>query len=290
MALPNQTNVNTTTSFFALAGSGGGGGSNLSLNNLTVSTIGNLFNYTGPTNSVFHPIYFDQSNAVGASMAAMGLKVRQRAGDAGAVVSLDVGTDYKNGTSYINSYWDGYIPMPLTMNVQNFKINDDLGTNMIVDNLTTQVPQLSTINVQTATINGQPYLAPTYLSSTSNYSSAFTVNSGSNITLLTYDFPGITAGTYEYSVPISFNASNAGGVQPLILEVYGGSAPIIDSNTTCIFDVKTNTYVFYNLRGQVYTNAGNPAIVVSGTNLGGSFDIDVTSFAGPQTAVLKKIS
>lgn len=294
MALVNQTNLNTTTSFFAAAGSGGGGGtilntSTINANTMKVSTISNLFSYTGLSTTTFQPIFFDQLSPVGAQMPKMEIKLRQRALDAGAIQSLRWGTDFKAGTAYINSEWDGYLPMPLEMNLQNLTIQDETGVCMYVDNQVTQVPQLSTINTFTANINGQPYVAPTYLSSTSNYSNAFTFNPGTNVTLLSYDFPGITAGTYEYSVPISFNTSNGAGVVPLILEVYGGTSPTVDSNTTCIFDQKTNDFVFYTLRGQVYTNALNPAIVVSGTCSQG-FDIDVFSFSGPQTAVIKKIA
>ena len=292
--LSHQSAINPTRNFWAPEGSGGGSSavlnaSTINANTMTVSTIGNLFNYTGISTSTFRPIFFDQLSPVGAQMPKLETRIRQRAQDAGAVVSLATGVDFKNGTAYINSEWDGYIPMPLVMNVQDLKVNDENGTNLIVNNNVVQAPTFSSITMFTSSINGQSILPPVTLTATSNYSNAFTFNPGSNVTLLAYDFPGITAGTYEYSVPISFNTSNGAGVVPLILEVYGGTSPAIDSNTTCIFDQQTNDFVFYNLRGQVTTNALNPAIVVSGT-CSQSFDIDVFSFSGPQTAILKKIA
>ena len=292
--LSHQSAINPNRNFWVPEGSGGGSAnvintSTINANTMTVSTIGNLFNYTGFSTTTFQPIFFDQLSPVGAQMPKMEIKLRQRALDAGAVQSLRWGTDFKAGTAYINSEWDGYIPMPLVMNVQDLKVNDENGTNLIVNNNVVQAPTFSSITMFTSSINGQSILPSVTLTATSNYSNAFTFNPGSNVTLLSYDFPGITAGTYEYSVPISFNTSNGAGVVPLILGVYGGTSPTVDSNTTCIFDQKTNDFVFYTLRGQVYTNALNPAIVVSGTCSQG-FDIDVFSFSGPQTAVIKKIA
>lgn len=290
--LSHQSAINPNRNFWVPEGSGGGSAnvintSTINANTMKVSTISNLFSFTGLSTTTFQPIFFDQLAPFN-SLNKMEIKLRQRATNAGAVQSLRMGVDYQGVGGYIASEWDGYLPMPLKMTCQDLTIADETGTCMFVNNQITQVPQLSTINTFTANINGQPYIAPTYLSSTSNYSNAFTFNPGSNVTLLSYNFPGITAGTYEYSVPISFNASNASGVTPLILEVYGGSSPVVDSNTTCLFDQNTNDFVFYNLRGQVYTNAGNPGIVVSGSCVD-TFDVLVSSFSGSQTAVLKKI-
>lgn len=287
--LQNQTNANPTTSFFAAAGSGGGGGSNLAVNSLTVSTIGNQFSYLGAASNTFRPIFFEQYAPIGSNMPKLEMKLRQRAADSGAVVSLTMGTNYKTGVSYINSAWDGYIPMPLTMSVQDLTIADETGTCMYVNNQITQVPQLSTINIQTATINGQPVGGGTVLTTSSNYSNSFTFNPGTNVSLFSYTFPSIIpAGTYQYSVPISFNTSNAAGVTSLILEVYN-DASNVDSNTTCLFSQKTNDFVFYTLRGQLVSNGLSPGVVVSGTCID-SFDITVQSVSGSQTATLTKIA
>lgn len=181
--LPNQTFINPSKEFYipqnglvdsltvssftvssingGTPGGGGGGGgglpANLSANTLTVSTIGNLFNYAGASNTAFQPVFFDQYAPVGSEMPKMEMKIRQRALDAGAIVSLTMGTDFKNGTSYINSAWDSYIPMPLVMNIQDLTINDEIGECMFVNNEVVRAPQMSTINLQTATINGAPY-------------------------------------------------------------------------------------------------------------------------------------
>lgn len=299
-AIPNQTNLNFTTPFFALSGSGGGGGGGggglstiplaLSTNSLVVSTISNTFGFLGASTTTYAPVSFRQSGPIGSQLPRFQMKLRQDAADAGAIVSLEMGTDYKNGTSYINSVWDGFILMPMLMNIQDLTINDETGLCMYVNNQVTQVPQLSTINVQTNTINGAPYppapVAPATLSTSSNYSASFTFNPGSNVTLHAWDFGSlIPAGDYNYTMPISFNASNSPGVTSLILGVYGGGG-LVDSNTTCIFSQKTNDYVFYTLRGQIRVDGTSPAVVVAGTSID-SFDVDVSSYSGTQTAYLE---
>ena len=100
--LPNQTNLNPTTSFFAAAGSGGtiNPGSNLSTlnlyaNTLTVSSITNTFSYLGASNAFYKPIFFDQLGPVGSQLPQLGIQIRQRAQDAGAIQSVSLGTDFK---------------------------------------------------------------------------------------------------------------------------------------------------------------------------------------------------
>lgn len=291
-AISQQSFINPTTPLFVTTGGGGANvlnASTIKTNNIVVSTISNLFNYTGLSTTTFQPIFFDQLAPVGSQMPRLQAKIRQRAQDAGAIISLEMGTDYKNGTAYLNSVWDGFILMPMEMNVQDLTIQDETGLCMYVNNQITQVPQLSTINVQTANINGLPYTTPTYLSTSSNYSNSFTFNGGSNVTLFSYNFGSIIpSGTYEYSVPIMFNTSNSPGQSALILEVYGGGANV-DSNTSIIFDQKTNDFVYFTLRGQVVIGGASPAITVAGT-CADTFDVTVQSVSGAQTAVLKRIS
>ena len=162
-AISQQSYISPNHPLFAAAGSGGGGGStafppNISAATLYVSTISqNYGGYLGASNDIYYPISYDQLAPVGSNMNALGIKVRQRANDVGAIVSLDVGTDFKNGNSYINSYWDGYILMPLEMNIASLTVQDETGICMTVNNQTTTVPELSTVNINLATINNVPY-------------------------------------------------------------------------------------------------------------------------------------
>lgn len=294
-AISQQSYINPNTPLFSLAGSGGGGGSfalpsTISAATLYVSSISNHFDYLGISTTTFNAINFQQSAPVGSQMPRLQMKIRQDAADAGAIQSLELGTDFKRAVSYINSVWDSYILMPLEMNIQSLTVQDETGLCMTVDNQVTQVPQLSTINVNTATINNVPVTPPFYLSTSSNYNYSFAFNPGQNVVLLTYDMPSnIPAGQYEYTAPISFNTSNAAGVTSLILSVTAGIGSFYDYNTTCLFNQKTNEFVYYTLRGTLQTNGLNPGVSICGTCVD-SFDIDVSALgAVAQTCILKKI-
>lgn len=290
-AISQQSFASPTKPLFAPIGVGDSNlltTSTIKTNNIVVSTISNLFDYTGLSTTTFQPIFFDQL-APFASLNKMEIKLRQRATNAGAIQSMRMGVDYQGVGGYLRSEWDGYLPMPLVIGCQDLKIQDETGLCMFVNNQITQVPQLSTINVQTANINGLPYTTPTYLSTSSNYSNSFTFNGGQNVTLFSYNFGSIIpSGTYEYSVPIMFNTSNSPGQSALILEVYGGGVNV-DSNTSIVFDQKTNDFVYFTLRGQVVIGGASPAITVAGT-CADTFDVTVQSVSGAQTAVLKRIA
>lgn len=294
--LSHQSAINPTKNFWVPEGSGGAGAnvlntSTINANTMKVSTITNAFSYLGVSTTTFSPVFFRQDAPVGSQMPRFQMKLTQTAQDAGAIQTVELGVDFKNATSYLNSVWDGYILMPMEMNLQDLTIQDETGLCMYVNNQVTQVPALSTINVNTASINNMPYVAPTYLSTSSNYSSAFTFNGGSNVSLLSYNFGSIVpAGTYEYSAPISFNTSNAPGQTSLILGVNLGNGSNYDYPTTSLFYQKTNDFAYYTLRGTIQSGGIGPALNIVGTCLD-TFDIDVSALGGvAQTCSIKKIS
>lgn len=63
------------------------------------------------------------------------IQVSGKAQDAGAITTLRMGVDIPAGLSYINSEWDGYIPMPLALNGSQVSVNAPfytlLGSNSI---------------------------------------------------------------------------------------------------------------------------------------------------------------
>lgn len=161
-ALPNQTNLNPTTSFFALAGSGGGGGgggTNL-FSTLSVTQTASIANLTGvssitgvvnpPSGSVnFIDFQFRPQTTVGGDKGT--ITIFGKADDNPGSIQLDMGVDVNDAECYIASSWPGYIYMPMRIQVAELTLKDGDGTPSLYMNsagvLSTGVSLVSQTNV-----------------------------------------------------------------------------------------------------------------------------------------------